>query len=83
MDYKIIYINSVLQASFPLNFVENQKAEITPNLKFKFRLLDGDRNIYFEGLANRNDSFAPLDFFGSEYGCTDLQFFENGKFVSL
>lgn len=66
-----------------MNFIQNQRNEITPKLKFKIRLLDGDRNIYFEGLASRNDSFIPLDFFGVDYGFTDLQFLEDEKFVSL
>lgn len=83
MDYRITYIDFFLINDFPESFIPNQKREITSDFKFKFRLLDSDRNIYFEGLSTRNDSFDPLDFFGSEFGCTDLQFFENGKFVSL
>lgn len=83
MKYRITHIDSLLKDDFPLNFIENQKAEITPKFNFKFRLLDGDRNIYFEGLATRNDSFDPLDFLGREHGCIDIQYFENGKFTSL
>jgi len=83
MKFRITHISSILKEDFPSDFIENQKDKITPKFKYKFRLLDGDRNIYFEGLASRNDSFVPLDFFGSEYGCTNLQFFENGKFVNL
>jgi hypothetical protein len=83
MDYRITHIDPLLAKDFPEDFILNQKSVISNKLKFKFRLLDGDRNIYFEGLATKNDSFEPLDFLGSEFGCTDLQFFENGKFVSL
>lgn len=83
MDYRITHIDHLLINDFPVDFILNQKKEVSNKFKYKFRLLDGDRNIYFEGLSTRNDSFEPLDFFGSEFGCTDLQYFENGKFVSL
>jgi hypothetical protein len=83
MEFKITYIAPFLHTDFSLDFIENQKKEITSVYNFKFRLLDGDRNTYFEGVACQNDSFDPLDFFGSEFGCTDLQYFENGKYVSL
>jgi hypothetical protein len=83
MAFKITYIAPLFNIDFPEDFIFNQKKEISNKFKFKFRLLDGDRNIYFEGLATLNDSFEPLDFLGAEFGCTDLQFFEDGKFVSL
>lgn len=83
MDYRITHIDHLLINDFPVDFILNQKKEVSKKFKYKFRLLDGDRNIFFEGLSTRNDSFEPLDFFGSEFGCTDLQYFENGKFVSL
>lgn len=73
----------MLENDFPGNFIGDQKQEINSKHKFKFRLLDGDRNIYFEGVASRSDSFAPLDFFGIDFGCTDLQYFEFGKYISL
>jgi hypothetical protein len=83
MEYRITHIAPLFVNDFPQDFILNQEKEISNKFKFKFRLLDGDRNIYFEGLATKNDSFEPLDFLGSEFGCTDLQYFENGKFVSL
>lgn len=83
MEYRITHIAPLLVNDFPEDFILNQKKEISNKFKFKFRLLDGDKKIYFEGWATQNDSFEPLDFFGSEFGCTDLQFFENGKFRSL
>lgn len=83
MEFRITYINPLLANDFPPDFISSQKKEITNDFKFKFRLIDSDRIIYFEGMAARNDSFDPLDFFGSEYGCTDLQYFEYGKFVGL
>lgn len=83
MRFKITYIDPLLLDDFPIEFIKNHNAENSKNYKHKFRLLDGDRNIYFEGLATRNDSFEPLDFLGSEYGCTDIQYLENGKYFSL
>jgi hypothetical protein len=83
MKFKITHIAPLLLDDFPIGFIKNQNAENSNKFRHKFRLLDGDKNIYFEGLAIRNDSFEPLDFLGSEYGCTDIQYFENGKFVSL
>ena len=84
MKYKITYIHPFLEEKdFQDDFIINKTKESLTKFNFKFRLLDADRNIYFEGVATRNDSFDPLDFLGTEYGCTDLQFFENGKFVSL
>lgn len=83
MKFIITYINPLLSNDFPKDFISNQKKEKSEKLKFKFRLLDGDKNVYFEGLASRNDSFKPLDFFGNEFGCTELQYFENERFVNL
>ena len=60
------------------NFDEAQAAL----LKHRFRLLDDDGEIYYEGLSDDSDSqgaFAPLDDFGRGYaGCTEIQYFENG-----
>jgi hypothetical protein len=83
MEYRITHIAALLINDFPEDFILKQNNEISNKFKYKFRLLDGDRNVYFEGLASKNDSFEPLDFLGSEFACTDLQYFENGKFVSL
>lgn len=83
MAYRITHIDPLFLDDFSEGFLMDQKMETTAKFKFKFRLLDCDRNIYFEGVSTRIDSFDPLDFLGSEYGCTDLQYFENGKFVSL
>jgi len=51
-------------------------------LKHRFRLLDDDGEIYYEGLSDDGDSqsaFAPLDDFGKGYaGCTESQYF-NGQ----
>ena len=49
----------------------------------KFRLLDDDGEVYYEGYSNDSDSekaFSPLDDFGRpNAGCTEIQYLENGK----
>uniref|UniRef100_UPI004048A401 hypothetical protein n=1 Tax=Roseivirga sp. TaxID=1964215 RepID=UPI004048A401 len=83
MGFRITHVAPILKADFSPEFIKNQKEELSSKFKFKFRLLDGDRNIYFKGLATRNDSFDPLDLLGAEFGCTDLQYLEGRKYVSL
>lgn len=47
---------------------------------FKFRLLDDDGEVYYEGKSTRNDSFAPLDNFGTpDAGCTEIQYWNEEK----
>ena len=56
-----------------------------------FRLLDDDGNVYFTGLLEREAfdnapdyvAFEPLDAFGAAYGCTELQYKENGHWRTL
>jgi hypothetical protein len=51
-----------------------------PLLKYQFRLLDDDGDIFYEGLSDDCDTqgaFAPLDDFGKGYaGCTEIQYFD-------
>lgn len=53
----------------------------------RFRLLDGDRIPYFEGVsddANSQRAFDPLDDFGEGYaGCAFIEYLENGKWSPL
>ena len=49
----------------------------------KFRLLDDDEEVYFIGLSSDSSSFDPIDEFGIAFGCTDIQYYENGKWESL
>jgi len=51
--------------------------------KHKFRLLDDDGEIYFYGCSGNSSSFEPLDLFGSAFGCTEIQYRENGKYETL
>ncbi len=53
-------------------------------MEHKFRMLDGDREIYYYGKSSCNSSFAPLDDFGmGNSGCTEIQYYENGKWKTL
>ena len=49
-----------------------EKGEI-PELH-KFRLLDDDGEIYAYGVSTNSSSFAPLDHYMYEYGCTEIQY---------
>ena len=56
--------------------------------KYKFRMLDDDGNLYYEGYSNDCNSekaFAPLDDFGMpNAGCTEIQYKNNlGKWETL
>jgi hypothetical protein len=53
------------------------------NCKYEFRLLDGDGELYFEGLSQHNDCFEPLDTLTDDYGCTEIQYKDvTGNFKS-
>lgn len=56
-------------------------------LTHPFRLLDGDRVVYFEGVSDDRGSqraFDPLDDFGEGYaGCAFIEYLENGKWEQL
>jgi len=53
-----------------------------PRLKHKFRLKDGDGEIYYYGRSftcDDDDAFEPLDGFGMpNAGCTDIEYY-NGE----
>jgi hypothetical protein len=53
----------------------------------QFRLLDGDRIPYFEGVtddANSERAFDPLDDFGEGYaGCAFIEYLKDGKWSEL
>lgn len=51
--------------------------------KYKFKLIDDDGFVYYEGLSKNNFSFEPLDNFGKNVGCTEIHYFENEKFIML
>jgi len=54
----------------------------------RFRLVDSDGFVMFTGRIDfgaehrrKWNWFAPLDQFGRSYGCTSIEYFENGKWV--
>lgn len=53
----------------------------------RFRLLDGDRLPYYEGVsddASSGRAFDPLDDFGEGYaGCAFIEYMDNGKWSPL
>ena len=57
-------------------------AKVKPACVHKFRLLDDDGEIYCYGVSNNHDTeklFDPLDWGMAEFGCTEIQYYENGK----
>lgn len=52
---------------------------------FSFRLLDDDGEIYAYGKSTDNSSFAPLDRYMYDYGCTEIQYKNKvtGKYEAL
>lgn len=50
----------------------------------RFRLLDDDGEVYAYGKASK-ETFAPLDAYMYEYGCTEIQYKdeETGKYIVL
>lgn len=51
--------------------------------KYPFRLFDADGELYYEGLSAIKDSFDPLDDEMYNTGCTEIHYFENGKWEEL
>lgn len=50
-----------------------EKHGAMPDL-FTFRLLDDDGEIYAYGKSTDDSSFAPLDRYMYDYGCTEIQY---------
>lgn len=65
------------------DYDENMKNKLI----HRFRLLDGDNEVYYEGVSDDCDSenaFAPLDDFGEGYaGCTEIQYHQSGIWETL
>ena len=72
--------------NYDFDLADSNSPSIQKNYPFKFRLYDGDQNLYFEGYSNDSDSedaFKPLDHFAESYGVTTIKYFENGEWVEL
>ena len=55
------------------------------NMTHKFRVRDDDGVTYFWGVCSDPNSFAPLDYVGADYGCTEIQYKnpDTGKYETL
>jgi predicted RNase H-like HicB family nuclease len=56
------------------------------HLPHKFRLLDDDNIVYAYGYSLTNDdekAFWPLDRYQNDYGCTIIEYYNNGKWEML
>lgn len=60
--------------------------EFPQRYPIRFRMLDGDGEVYFEGRMSKCTLygpewivFSPLDDLGKAYGCTDLQYKEDNS----
>lgn len=52
-------------------------------MPFKFRMFDDDGNLYYEGVASGKDLEPLYDYGMPNAGCTYIQFFEDGKWVTV
>lgn len=61
-----------------------EKYGFVPTL-YDFRLLDDDGEIYAYGVGTDDSSFAPLDRYMYDYGCTEIQYKNpaTGKYETL
>jgi hypothetical protein len=68
---------------------EGLKPEDVPPPTVRFRLLDGDANIYYEGVAaedlatSSDDIWSILKWGEAEAGCTTLQLLEEGTWRTV
>ena len=66
------------------------EAKFKQSKHVKFRLLDDDGEVYFWGFMRVEDlhglvdeAFEALDTLGRGYGCTELQYREDGEWKTL
>ena len=85
--WKITKYNPEFDDGDPLHMSCNYDDSKDHKLVYKFRLLDDDDNIYCYGLSSSNDdenAFSPLDDFGlGMFGCTSIQYYNNGVWEAL
>ena len=49
----------------------------------RFRLYDDDGELCSQGISSNDSSFAPLDEYGVDYGCTEIKYLTNGIWETL
>jgi hypothetical protein len=57
-------------------------SEIPPECKHEFRLR-ADGIVYYRGFSDRPDNSEPLEWARKFAGCTDIQYFNGEKWVSI
>ena len=73
--------NAVDKWNGPQNTIDQCKEDCN----HKFRMLDDDGMLYYEGCSDDDSSFDPLDDFGTpNAGCTEIQYKNiTGKWSTL
>lgn len=63
----------------------NAKPELLNGETEVFRMLDDDRNVYYQGrIAGEYEGFEPLDDFGTpNAGCVHIEYLTNGEWRAL
>lgn len=65
-------------------YTEEQIEKLKGKMNHWFKCLDDDGEVYFWGVCSSDSSFAPLDYVGEAYGCTEIQYKnENGIYETL
>jgi len=83
------YLDETVDEGYPqlysMKSIPKDKIEIAKSkLTLKFRLLDGDNEVYYDGMMDPDgDEFEPLDYLGKSMGCTGIEVFENGKWCPV
>lgn len=47
---------------------------ILPEMPYRFRVCDDDEITYFWGICSSDSTFGPLDYEGTDYGCTYIEY---------
>ena len=77
--------NQDVEVMGPSDISEENKKELKSGKGKKFQMFDDDGELYYSGrIVGDYDGFEPLDDYGTpNAGCTDIKYFENGKWESL
>jgi len=69
----------------PADISEQLFNKLKSNVGDKFRMLDDDKNIYYEGrIIGNYNGFEPLDDFGQPNdGCVVIEYMKNSKWAPL
>lgn len=82
MSFIIEKISSFLQDENTVEFLEKEKFKQNKKHCFSFKLFDDDGVEYFNGLSSKKWDFEPLDEFGLAYGCTEIKYWNENKYMT-